>query len=167
MKSILNNRVAPSAMYIILGIIMMICPVHSMERLCALVGWILVIYGGGLVLQAFLLRGDEFVNRSILAGGLIPAAVGVIVVLIPSLLTAVVPVIFGISMIASGITAAYLAERGRFARWKLSMLINILITVCGVFIVFCPRGFVKLIAVIMGAAMIMTGISGFLHTRKR
>lgn len=167
MKSILNNRVAPSAMYVILGILLLICPVRSLDRLCALVGWVLLIYGGGLILQAFLLRGNEIVNRSILAGGLVPALLGIIAILIPHLLTAVVPVLFGIFMIASGVTNAYLAERGRFLRWKLSFLINVLIALCGAFIIFSPRSLVKLMAVVMGATMIMTGISGFLHTRRR
>ena len=167
MKPILNNRATPSAMYIILGITMILCPVRSLERLCALVGWILLIYGGGTVLQAFLLRGSSFVNRSILAGGLIPAAVGIIVILFPNPLKSIVPVVFGISMVASGVTNAYLAERGHFARWKLSFLINALIAVSGVFIIFCRRDLIKLIAVVMGATMIMTGISGLLHTRKR
>ena len=166
MKSILNNRTAPSAMYIILGIVMIISPVRSMERLTALVGWVLLIYGGGLILQSFLTGSGSIVNRSILVGGVLPAVLGIIVICIPGLLVKAVPICFGITMIASGVTAAFLAERGRFYRWKTSMLINILIVCGGILILFCPRDMIKLIAIAMGLTMIFTGISGLLNSRK-
>lgn len=160
MNRLWNNRILPSVMYIILGMIVMLWPVGSFTVLSLLVGWSLVIYGIAQVAQAFYARGTGIVNRSILTGGLIPLILGIIIVAYPGTLAGAVRILFGLVMLFSGAVNVYLAWKGRFPGWAVSFCLNLLISVCGLVILINPFTLIRWIGFIMGLAMILTGVSG-------
>lgn len=164
MSRLKNSRGVVSILMIIIGILLIIWPGHTLSLLSAIVGWGLVI--GGVVGVGF---GLVSFNPFNLISGIIAIIVGAVFIRAPFISMSIIPVIIGILIILNGAHNLYNAWIGRHAMGynpRRDLILSIIMVILGILIVIFPFTTASAAVVVIGVILLYNGITNLI-TRGR
>ena len=149
---------------LIVGIILICWPMDTLNALCTLIGWCLII-GGVVEIILGLVKEKVY---GMIVGGAISAVIGIIFIVCQGSIVSVLPIVIGILTAASGI--AFLIntlvrkEQGPVA--VLTIIGSIIAIVLGLIIIFYADMAVRLVMIIIGAILVYFGIMKIFSKKK-
>lgn len=158
-----NARGVVSVIMIIIGILLIVWPGHTLAFLAILVGWGLIISGAAAIFYG--LFGFSLVSPASLIGGIASVIIGIVFVRAPSVLIAIIPIIIGIFVIINAIYNLHNAWVGRNAYGyspSRDYVINAIMLVLGILILIFPLIAANVAVVLIGVALVYNGIANFI-----
>lgn len=146
-----------------LGLVLLIFPGLAYDLIFSLVGTAIIIVGLLGVLRYFKLDSQAAVGSTQLATGLITVVLGVLVILFRNSLVSLLPLAFGLILLAGGIfklqRALGLRSLGA-QKWFIELLISLLCIVLGVVVVFNPFRTATTLTRLVGAGLVVESAAG-------
>ncbi len=154
-----GNSILISVIMIIIGAILFFIP----DGINSIIGYVI---GGSFLLAGLLTVLKYFkpnVKASIinLVSGILYFAVGIIIILNPTIVMQIVTIIFGIYMLINGILKyynCYLIKETTDKRWRLNLISGSIIIIFGLILIINPFANLMLITKITGAFLIIVAI---------
>ncbi len=166
MKDSNNRSIAFAVIMIIFGFILVLHPSHTLTVLARTIGWAVLLSGGVSVLSTII--GE---NNPLAAGsGAAALIVGFYLVMFPSAVVSVIPILVGIVIIISGCTNFTLAWQGRHApnySPTRDLILAALTVLAGGVIVLNPFRTAGMVVVFIGAVLIANGVLNLIAALKR
>lgn len=161
MEHFKSSRPVPSIIMIIIGLILVIWPSHTLTIMVTILGWGLIFSGISESVTGFM---SGFFPLAI--GGLCLLALGFYFILAPDVPVSVISVLAGLGIIINGCTNLYNAWIGRFAMGynpARDIILSIVSIVLGVLILVQPFRTAGLVVIFIGISLIYSGISNLIR----
>jgi uncharacterized membrane protein HdeD (DUF308 family) len=154
-----HHMLSAAVLFLLLGIALLGWPGVFLRFACNIIGALLIAFGVITLLGEF-----RMPDWSILSLGfaILIAAVGIVVISNPQMISSIIPVVFGLFLIADGIVNLRHAlglRRYQTGNWVIMLLLGILTVALGALILLHPYGTAELAFRIIGAALIYNALS--------
>ena len=162
LKRIKINAIISAALYVVIGLVLLLRPELSTSVLCTALGIVLILRGASDILDFVFHRDGSLYYSLHLIGGIVIAAVGVWLVTKPSLIAVLVPRVIGLLILFHGCSnlGDTLKLRKNKSSQSLAALILSGITLAlGVLLVVNPFAAFATVVRVIGAVLIYDGIS--------
>lgn len=163
-KSIRNALFAVSAIYMLLGLALVIWPMESRKIICYILGGVLLAFGLFRVAGYFFRKDTAQGMRFDVAIGIFNVLIGLFLLCKAETVLAVLGIIVGVAILSDSILKLQMAldiRRMGGARW-LALLISALVMLAvGAFLVFNPITGVAAATVATGVSLIIDGAANF------
>lgn len=161
LKGYRTSRILFSLGAIALGVIFLIWPSTSLIVLARIVGIILTV-GGAVGVINFFVDKNSVYKTFLLVVGICMLVVGIWIIRAPGNLVRLIPIVFGILVLVSGVTN--IAEtidltRSHYSMWWLSLILGIITLLFGVLLITKPAGVASFITQLVGISLIFDGVS--------
>lgn len=164
MEQLKNRRPVVSIIMIIIGLILVIWPGHSITVMVSILGWGLVFSGISEAVTGFT---TGFFPLAI--GGLFILALGFYFIMAPEVLASVIPFLAGLGIIVNGGVNLYNAWVGRYAMGynpARDIILSIISIILGILVLVHPFGTASVIVILVGLALIYNGIMNLINLKK-
>ncbi len=161
-KTLKANYLISAGLCILFGITLVVWPDISSRLLCVGLGCVLALTGIVHLVTFFIRRDGTFLSRVSFLIGIVLAVLGCWIIVYPSVLIRLIPVIIGVILTLHGgndLLQAVQLHRGKYEKWWLAMLFGILTAGFGIFLVCNPFEAVSAVATLIGVFLIFDGIS--------
>ena len=148
-------------MFVLIGIWILWSPVESLESLTKIIGVIAVVSGTTQILFTSLNRQGIPKWEFQLAGGVIDLAIGVILVVDPTILLKIITIFVGIWLIVNSITLVMRASEARQAKrevWKWELTLGVMLLITAIMFLWHPMILGITIALWTAMAFIILGL---------
>lgn len=156
MDKIFNASIVTSAIILVLGIFLFIQPDTIIHMISIILGVIILIPGITALLNYFKTKYSPN-----LVTGVVTVIIGIILIVNTKLVASILPFILGIYFVINGINRLQYAlelKKDSTTSYLISLIISILIIVCGILFVFNPFGGALVITKVMGIYMIVYSV---------
>ncbi|MGN0516050.1 HdeD family acid-resistance protein [Eubacterium sp.] len=160
LKRIKTAYILTCIAFIIVGLILLIYPELSMITICYIIGIMSIVFG---IIKIFAYFSDDKYNIAFqfdLALGLFNVIVGIIILVHPSWIVRILPLILGVLIIVNSlfsIQASLDAKRFGMKKWFVLLIFSILSIAMGIVLVFYPFNSAVVLTMLYGAGCILTG----------
>lgn len=165
LKEIKSTLFIVAGFYIIVGLIMLLAPVFVSNSVCYLIGTICLILGG---LAIYTYIGSEVygpLGYGLLVTAIAFIALGVFVVANPKAFASFIPIIMGVILAVDAFTkmqSAVSLKRYNYDKWWVVLVAALIIFAFGILLLFNPFGTLTILIRVLGAFLIIDGISSLL-----
>lgn len=164
-KEFRKSYILVSALYVVLGAVLLAWPTSSLKMICYVLGFAMVVIG--------LTFGIIYFTKENLAGflqmdlviGIVSLAFGVFILLNPAFLSHVLPFAMGIILLLGAVVkiqSAINMKRLRFGKWYLTLLCAILLIGLGIALLFNPFTQERYMILYIGACLILDGMTNLI-----
>lgn len=156
------DTVLSSVLYVIVGTLLVIFPISVIKSLCYAIAIIIMAIGIIKIITFLLKEQQEGFTRTGLISGIVFIIIGAFIAIRSKTIISVIPFILGILILFSGISKLqYTMQLRKFSDEKNgTMLITSIINiVLGIVLAFNPFRGAKVMLIILGICMIITGLS--------
>ena len=165
-KQLLNSKLVPAVLSIILGIIIVIARRSAVDLLVKIVGGVVIAAAVGFIV-IYLTRPDKDAGNltMVLVSAGVAALTGILIITFAESIVNIFPIIMGVYLILNGLshlTAGYADPENRV----IAVIMGVLVIALGLLIVVQPSFLVNTIMIFIGAAFIVNGISDLLMEKK-
>lgn len=164
MERFKNRSPVVSIIMIIIGLILVIWPGHTLTFMVSIFGWGLIFSGISEAVAGFT---TGFFPLAI--GGLFMLALGFYFIIAPDVLASVIPVLAGLGILINGAVNLYNAWTGRYAMGynpAKDIVLSIISIVLGILVLVRPFTAASVIVIVVGIALIYNGIVNLVNSRK-
>lgn len=160
LKNMTVSFVFLSVLYLLLGVVLLLWPALVMDIISYAFGVILLLYGLFAIVGFYRnedRRGGAFLGLFL---GIVAAAVGAIMILYPPLIQSIIPVILGLYIAIDGLLSVKRTlelHRMDYARWNINLILSLVSTALGIFIVFHPLLTEAALFRVIGVVLIYAG----------
>lgn len=168
MKFILKSSIGTSIVLMILGLLLIFQSEATITTISYIIGAILFA-AGILALIKFIKKskkGSLTFNLDMLYG-IVTIILGIIVITNPKAIASILPIVLGIAIIinsSSKLQYAFLLKKDNNDLWKVTLIISIISTICGVVLLFNPFAGAILIMRIVGVFILLYSILDIVST---
>ena len=160
-KQFSKSYILVSALYVVLGIVLLVWPTASVKMICYGLGFVMVVLG--------ITYGVIYFTKDNLAGflqmdlviGIVCLAFGVFILLNPTFLATVLPFAMGIILLLGAIVkiqSSLNMKRLHFGRWYLVLICALLIIVLGIVLLCNPFQSERYMIFYIGCCLILDGL---------
>lgn len=147
---------------VIFGVIICIWPGTVLMTICRIAGILLLLLG---IFRLFVCIKDASVlgKGYPMFVGILLCVLGIWIISAPGTFLKLIPIVIGVLLIYHGVKNIYTSiqeRRSRDSRWWISMVIAVLSVVFGIVLMRCAFLALEIGMIIIGIALIYTGISG-------
>ena len=165
-KQLLNSKLVPAVLSIILGIVIVIARRSAVDLLVKIVGGIVIAAAIGFIV-IYLTRPDKEAGNltMILLSAGAAVLIGILIFTFAESIVNIFPIVMGLYLILNGLshlTAGYADPENRIV----AVLLGVLVIALGVLIVVQPSFLVDTIMIFIGAAFIVNGVSDLLMEKR-
>ncbi len=148
-----------SLIFIVTGIFLLIKPETAINVVCYVLGIILVLWGVVSVIQFFSDKNSSnYLSLNFIFGSFV-FIFGIIILIKPTIVASIVPLLLGVWMVINGVTKlSYALSIYRETKNVLSILGSIFIIVFGITLIFNPFEGAKGLIQIIGIALIVYSV---------
>lgn len=148
-----------SLLFIFTGIFLLLKPETAINIVCYVLGVILVLWGVVSIIQFFSDKNStNYLSISFIFGAFV-FIFGIIILIKPSIIASIVPLLLGVWMVINGVTKlSYSLSLYKTNKNILSVIGSILIIVFGVTLIFNPFEGAKGLTQIIGIALIVYSV---------
>ena len=145
-----------SLLFIVTGIFLLLKPETAINVVCYVLGIILVLWGVVSIIQFFSDKNStNYLSLSFIFGSFV-FIFGIIILIKPSVVASIVPLLLGVWMVINGVTKlSYALSMYKYNKNMLSVIGAIFIIVFGVTLIFNPFEGAKGLTQIIGIALIV------------
>ena len=154
-----------SAAYIVLGIVLLIWPDISARTFCYVFGVGMLIFGGAHLIMYFVKDNRQSVMQADMVMGVVGLAAGVYTLLKTEYVLEIVPFALGIvAFLGSIVKLQHALDLRRIGsgRWYMMLLFSLALFVFGAVLVANPFETLSMIAILIGASLIVDGVGNLL-----
>lgn len=166
-KPIKGSFALTAAVFIVLGLVLLLFPGIALRTACIILGVVVLIYGIMRIIDYTKSSGS---NSGVdLLIGIALAVVGMFLIISPTFFLNIIPIILGIYIVLEGIfdiKRAVDLKKAGYERWWLALVVAIVVTVLGAILIFNPWGTNQMVVRILGIALIVEGASTLFATVK-
>jgi len=158
-KSMYRTSIIFSIVLILIGLFLLINPETTLHAISYVIGIGLIVWGLVPTLQALSNKENESYMQIGLILGVFAILFGIFVVLTPNFIGSIIPFVLGIWMIINGIIKlSYSVTLNKNSNATNAIIISLVITVCGLILVFNPFGGAKFMTQILGISLIVYSV---------
>ncbi len=160
----IKNGMITSIVFVILGFVLALWPGQSLEFMCSVLGWGMLISGLAGLITCALSKGDLGKVKPV-SGSLVLALLGLLLLMNTRAVVSVIPVIIGLVITANGVVnvmqtvqmkkLGIVGGNGR----KASLVFAVLTMLLGILILVNPFGVAAVTIRIVGITLIYNGIT--------
>lgn len=159
----MNNRPRLTGIIIlIVGVVLLLWPGSTLNALCSLLGWCMIISGILEVVIGFI--GDRYYAN--VTGGVFSVIIGLVFILRPDVIISFLPFVVGLATALGGVgflvKTLYFKEEGPFA--VMTIAGSAVAIVAGLILMINAYTAVKLLMIILGVFLIYFGILRILNS---
>ena len=155
-KSMYRMSVVFSIVLFLLGVFLLVQPETTLNVVSYTIGTFLIVWGIIPVLT-FLSNKDnnKYLEVSFIIG-VFALIIGIVIMLNPKLIVSIIPFVIGVWMVINGITKlSYSLSLNKENDARNSIILSILILVCGIILVFNPFSGAVVLTQVIGISVIM------------
>ena len=160
LKGLKWNYIIEALITVVIGIALIIRPQGSLGIMAKALAVLLALAGIVMIISCFFRREKSFLVSGSLALGIAIAAIGVWIFLNPSPFIDFVPRLFGVFIIASGLTKmshTLALIRSGYRLWWLSLIFGLLTIGFGGILLFNPKFVENILATLIGLFLVFDG----------
>ena len=158
MQAIIKNKLLSGIVLIVLGVLMVIAPAQTLETYVRIIGAVFLAGAALHIAGHFMAKKDERAPLSLVLG-IFAGLIGIFFVVAPSVVTGILPVIFGIVLILNSLLDLVIGVRMPFGKVVAAILALIGLAL-GVLVLLNPNTFAHFITRIIGASLVYEGVIG-------
>lgn len=166
-KKMYRTSITTSLIYLLIGVILLFVTDSVLITISRVLGIILLVAGLFPVISYFKDNAFKDLARSQLIGGIFLIVSGIIMILNPTLIGTIIPIVIGVCMIISSIskvTYALMLRENKVQSWNISLIFAIITLLVGLFLVIKPWAATGLIFQIIGVIIIIYSILEIIET---
>ena len=156
-KKFFTNKLAVAILSIALGVIFIVLRSGVISVGIMVLGIVLLIAAAFFFITFFTSKAQPKPKQNIIFG-IISAIIGILLLVNPPFIGAFAFIVIGIILIIVGVLDLFEAFKSSGAGKGLSIVVAILLIVLGVIMFFNPIGFMDLITVFIGIALLVNGV---------
>lgn len=158
-KKMSITSIISSLIFIVTGIFLLLKPETAINVVCYVLGIILVLWGVVSIIQFFSDKNSSnYLSMSFIFGSFV-FIFGIIILIKPSIVASIVPLLLGVWMVINGVTKlSYALSIYKNTKNMLSIIGSIFIIVFGVTLIFNPFEGAKGLTQIIGIVLIVYSI---------
>ena len=160
LKNMKISFLLAAALYILLGLVLLIWPGATATVVCYAFGGILALYGAASILSFFLSRASGFAFE--LLSGIVSAALGILLLVRPEIVISVLPVVLGLFILVDGLVnlkRALELRRLEYSRWAVSLALSLVSLILALVVLFHPYLTAEALVRVIGAVFVYEGLS--------
>lgn len=154
---------------ILLGLLLLIWPNMAVNVLLNGIGIFCIVVGLILIVRYFMLDTRQAIISNDLAIGLTWIAGGILIIVLKSLLISILPFVFGLVVLIGGLAkvqGALSFKRMNSMHWYLELICALVSIVHGVLILLNPFSTALLLMRVIGAALLLEGVTDLISCRQ-
>jgi uncharacterized membrane protein HdeD (DUF308 family) len=162
LKRVKANALFSAGLYVLLGLVLLVWPEWSTEALCMVLGLVLVLCGLSDVFKFLRNRDGTLYAAMHLLTGVVLSAVGIWLMVRPTLVAVIIPRIIGVLICFHGLGNlgdTLQLRRGHSPCWKTAALLGAVTLVLGIILVLSPFQAFTTAVRIIGVVLLYDGIS--------
>ncbi len=155
-----------SILFCLFGLCLIIWPTISAKTLCYVLGGIAILYSLTKIIGYFTRDIYRLAFQFDLALGIFFAVLGLLLLLQPSYILALLPVIIGLLIFVDGIfkvQTAIDAKRFGLTKWWGILLGAVLCIALGIFLIFSPLEGGKVLMILIGVSLLVDGLQNLFN----
>lgn len=156
-----------SAIYVILGICLIIFPKISAVTICYILGFLALVHGC-VKLSCYFSSSKQYItNHFDFSSGLFNIIIGIIFLIHPKNILALLPVIIGFIIIIDGIIkiqSSYELKKTGFKKWFISFIFSLICCILGFILIIKPFAGVSALMILTGISFIANGLQNIYFT---
>lgn len=165
-KEMRSSYLTSSAVMILLGVILFLFPDTSVKLVCRVIGLVILAYG--LIKLIEVIRHREILSMFGLqaALGLVPAFIGMWMLVAPQVFASILPVIVGVFLSVIGaveLKSALSMKKAAFDSWWMTMTLAVVTLLLAVFVLWNPFATLAATVMMIGAVLVVAGISNLIQ----
>ena len=160
--------IVTSAVFALLGLILMYNPGQVLTIICYILGAIFIVVGGAKIATYFMSRGKYDIYNIDFAFGVVAVIAGIIVIFASETIIKMFAIVIGVWIIYSGLVRLGLAIKLKKAKsdfWVTVAVISSIIIICGLYILIDSSVVVSTIGLIMLIYGILDLIQGIFYMK--
>jgi len=158
-KSMYKTSMIFSIILFFIGLFLLMKPETTLHAISYFVGIVLIIWGIIPVITFFSNKEKESYLEFTFIIGVFALIFGIIVMINPEIIGSIIPLLTGIWMIINGVTKLYYAlSINKEGNATTSILISLIILVCGLLLVFNPFGGAVMLTKLIGIFVIVYSV---------
>ncbi|MCM1253999.1 MAG: DUF308 domain-containing protein [Clostridium sp.] len=162
LKKIRTNVVISALICIALGVVLVVWPGMSVQIACMAIGAVLVLNGISRLLNFIFERDGSLFSQMNLIMGIIITVIGVYILLQPSKIIAMIPILVGIIIIIHGVNNLQQAVslcKGQYDKWWVALILGLLTVGFGILLICNPFEAIDTLVMFIGLFLIYDGVS--------
>lgn len=143
----------------LLGVVLVGWPGLFIEFACYILGGVLVAFGAVKVIEQL---KQPYRNVFVMGFGIVVAAIGIVIITNPQMVSSIVPLVFGLILLFDGISSvrhSFDLHRYGDGKWVTLLILSLITVAFGVLVLLHPYGTAELAFRIMGIALIYNALS--------
>ncbi len=160
MKKLKWNMVVMSAVYIVLGVVLLLWPEAVLNGICYVVGGLVMLSGIVQIARFFSMREKLFFAPMTMTLGLVCLGLGLFLILRSDIVQTVLPIVFGLFVIFDSIVriqGALELKRCEYGNWWTGLLLALLSVILGLIMIFNPFATISTLVMAIGVILIIEG----------
>ncbi|MBE6159807.1 MAG: hypothetical protein E7157_02030 [Lactobacillales bacterium] len=158
-KSMYKTSIIFSIILFLIGLFLLMKPETTLHAISYFVGIVLIIWGIIPVITFFSNKEKESYLEFSFIIGVFALIFGIIVMINPNIIGSIIPLLTGIWMLINGITKLYYALNiSKEGNATTSIIISLIILVCGLLLVFNPFGGAVMLTKLIGIFVIVYSV---------
>lgn len=157
-ENLWKDYVLSAIVTVIAGVLITVFYRYALDIVCVVLGIAAIIMGIFSIIRY--IRYPMALNRFSLLMGLIFCAIGIYIVVKPSMLINIVAVVFGILILFHGIVdvqQTVALKRAGYRYWPLALVFSILTLAAGIVFIVLPKDVIQSITLVLGITLIVEG----------
>lgn len=165
-KEMRGSYLTSSAVMIGLGVILFLFPDTSVKLVCRAIGLVLLAYGLLKLIEVMRHRDilSMFGLQAVL--GLVPAFIGMWMLVAPQVFASILPVIVGVFLSVIGaveLKSALSMKKAAFESWWTTMVLAVVTLLLAVLVLWNPFATLAATVMMIGAVLVVAGISNLIQ----
>ncbi len=159
-KKLKWNLVLMSALYLGLGVFLLMKPTTALNIVCYALGTVVLACAAVQLIRYFVVERGVFQSQLTLISGIICLALGAFLILRSDIVVSILPIVFGLFVIFDSISRVQNAldlRRCGYSSWKSFLLLPVLSVVLGVIMILNPFGTMETLVMAIGIILIVEG----------
>ena len=156
LKSMFKTSIMVSILLILIGIFLLLNPETTLYVLSYIIGFLLIVFGLIPIISFFSNKENQNYLEFSFIVGVFSFILGLIVVIKPTLIGSIIPLMIGIWMIINGVIKLFYAlSINRQSKATSSIILSFVIIICGLILIFNPFEGAVLITKVIGISIII------------
>lgn len=160
-KEYRKSYILVSALYVVLGAVLLVWPTSSLKMICYVLGFAMVVIGLTFGIIYFTKENPRGFLQMDLVIGIVCLAFGVFILLNPAFLSHVLPFAMGIILLLGAVVkiqSSISMKRLRFRRWYLVLIGALVMIALGIVLLCNPFVQERYMILYIGACLILDGL---------
>ncbi|MBP3461340.1 MAG: DUF308 domain-containing protein [Bacilli bacterium] len=158
-KSMYRTSIIFSSLLILIGMFLLIKPETTLHAISYFMGVALIIWGLVPIIQFFSNKETKQYLEFSFIIGVFALIFGIIIMIKPNIIGSIIPLLIGIWMVINGVTKLYYSlTLNKLSSATASIILSIIILVCGLVLIFNPFKGAIILTKIIGISVIIYSI---------